>query len=48
MDNKINNWLPLESNSDVINEYIKTLGASDILKYYDVVSLDIEDLLFIP
>lgn len=39
--NKFENWLPLESNSTVINKYIGNLGVTDMLKYFDVVSFDL-------
>lgn len=45
---RFENWLPLESNSTVINKYIKNLGTTEMLKFFDVVSLDKEDLNYIP
>jgi hypothetical protein len=52
MDNSattLENWLPLESNSDVLNNYLGVLGANnDLIRFYDVVSFDQESLLYIP
>ena len=42
------NWLPLESSSDVIHEYIQSLGGSEILTPFDIYSFDVEDLILTP
>ncbi len=47
-NNKLDNWLPLESNSEVINGYLLGLGCSELLKYVDIVSFDEEGLLYVP
>ncbi|KAI8611206.1 hypothetical protein BC830DRAFT_1142148 [Chytriomyces sp. MP71] len=43
-------WLPLESNPDVMNDYLAKLGipASENLAFSDVWSLDPENLAFLP
>ncbi|KAJ3412834.1 Ubiquitin carboxyl-terminal hydrolase isozyme L3 [Chytridiales sp. JEL 0842] len=41
-------WLPLESNPEVMNEYIKKLGVSTSLAFADVWALDEEMLQFVP
>lgn len=38
-------FLPLESNPDVFNKLIRSLGSSHCLEFQDVVSLDDPDLL---
>lgn len=35
-------WLPLESNPDVMNEYLHKLGLSKDYAFYDVYGLDEE------
>lgn len=50
MDNnelKIEKWLPLESNTDVLNNYLSMLGVnSDLVRFVDIVSFDKENLLY--
>jgi len=41
-------WVPLESNPDVLNQYIHQLGAPHNWKFHDVFSLDPETFEFIP
>jgi ubiquitin carboxyl-terminal hydrolase L3 len=41
-------WLPLESNPDVINKYLKKLGISSNVQCADVIGFDPELLAMIP
>lgn len=46
---KLENWLPLESHSGVLNNYLSVLGANaDLIRFYDVLSFDAEGLLYVP
>ncbi|KAG8348138.1 putative Ubiquitin carboxyl terminal hydrolase family 1 [Trypanosoma vivax] len=42
-------WLPLESNPDVLNDYLRTLGLTEPkIGFYDVYGLDPELLAMVP
>eukprot|EP00708_Paratrimastix_pyriformis_P005509 GAFH01004567.1.p1 GENE.GAFH01004567.1~~GAFH01004567.1.p1 ORF type:complete len:247 (+),score=5.21 GAFH01004567.1:15-755(+) len=41
-------WIPLESNPDVINQYVHKLGAPDSWQFHDVFGLDDEMFEFVP
>ena len=42
-------WLPLESNPEVMNKYISSLGVADTTwQYYDVYGLDPDLLMMLP
>eukprot|EP00842_Homolaphlyctis_polyrhiza_P006697 jgi/Hompol1/7028/HPOL_000293-RA len=41
-------WIPLESNPDVMNKYLRLLGVRSSLQFCDVFSLDDEMLQYIP
>ncbi|CAG8528094.1 5203_t:CDS:2 [Acaulospora morrowiae] len=41
-------WLPLESNPDVMNEYVHKLGMHNTWAYTDIWSLEPEILQFVP
>lgn len=48
MDNnlKFDNWLPLESNSDTLNNYLGTLGVNnEIINFVDVLTFEKEYLV---
>ncbi|RHZ75737.1 hypothetical protein Glove_209g168 [Diversispora epigaea] len=47
-DTKKKRWLPLESNPDVMTEYVHKLGVSPLWAYTDIWSLEPEILLLIP
>ena len=45
----LSNWLPLESNIDVLNNYLSVLGInSELIGFSEVVSLDKETLMYLP
>lgn len=45
----LSNWLPLESNIDVLNNYLSVLGInSEFVGFSEVVSLDKETLMYLP
>eukprot|EP00475_Leptophrys_vorax_P040059 TRINITY_DN736_c0_g1_i1.p1 TRINITY_DN736_c0_g1~~TRINITY_DN736_c0_g1_i1.p1 ORF type:complete len:236 (+),score=88.03 TRINITY_DN736_c0_g1_i1:38-745(+) len=41
-------WLPLESNPEVMNKYLDKLGARGDLLFYDVFGIDPELLMMVP
>lgn len=41
-------WIPLESNPDVLNKYVSSLGIKTELRFQDVYGLDAELLAMIP
>ncbi|RNF04082.1 ubiquitin carboxyl-terminal hydrolase [Trypanosoma rangeli] len=42
-------WLPIESNPDVMNAYLKSLGVTNPkVEFCDVISIDPEMLGFVP
>lgn len=41
-------WLPLESNPDVYNEYLAALGVPPTWAFHDVYGLDAELLAMVP
>lgn len=42
------NWIPLESNPEVLNRYIKSLGIKTQLQFQDVWGLDPDTLSMVP
>eukprot|EP01114_Cavostelium_apophysatum_P017900 TRINITY_DN5410_c0_g1_i1.p1 TRINITY_DN5410_c0_g1~~TRINITY_DN5410_c0_g1_i1.p1 ORF type:complete len:258 (-),score=34.26 TRINITY_DN5410_c0_g1_i1:28-732(-) len=49
MGSKNIRWLPLESNPDVVNKYVQTLGVPvDKWQYFDVIGTDPELLQMVP
>lgn len=42
------NWIPLESNPDVLNNFIENLGVTTDWKFVDVYGFDDESIQFIP
>ncbi|PVU96085.1 hypothetical protein BB561_001401 [Smittium simulii] len=41
-------WAPLESNPEVLNEFLKYLGVKDSVGFHDVYGLDDELLMMVP
>jgi ubiquitin carboxyl-terminal hydrolase L3 len=47
-DKKEKRWLPLESNPELLNSYIKSLGVKNTHEFYDVFGMDEELLMMVP
>lgn len=41
-------WIPLESNPEVFNDLLRNLGGSDVLEFFDILSLDPEAIKLTP
>jgi hypothetical protein len=48
MDNPPGSWLPLESNPEVLNPFVKRLGLPETWGFSDVFGLDEELLMMVP